>query len=52
MAEHVLAHTQLEEEQMTERMNTLVLSSIQPTGKYHCNDIGNNEICISIITTH
>ena len=52
MAEHVPAHAQLEEEQMTEPMNTLVVSPSQPIGKYHCNDIGNNEIRISIINTH
>ena len=51
MACHVPAHAQLEEEQMEKPMNTLVVSAIQPTGKNHCNDIVNNEIYISIITT-
>ena len=52
MAEHVPSHAQMEEEQMAEPMNTPVVSASHPTGKYHCNDIGNNEICISIIKTH
>ena len=52
MEEHVHAHAQMEEEQMAEPMNTPVVSTSQPTGKDHCNDIGNNEICISIITKH
>ena len=39
-------------EQMAEPMNNPVFLSIYPTGKNHCNDIGNNEICISIITTY
>ena len=42
MAEHVPAHAQMEEEQM-EPMNTLTISVIQPIGKYHCNDIENND---------
>ena len=52
MAEHVPTHAQLEEEQMAEPMNTPFVSASHPTSKDHCNDIGNNEICISIITTH
>ena len=48
MAEHVPSHAQMEEEQMLEPNNTLVVSASQPTSKYHCNDLGNNEICISI----
>ena len=52
MAEHASAHAQLEDEQMTEPMNTPIVSPSRPTGKHHCNDIGNNEICISIITMH
>ena len=52
MAENVPSHTQMEEEQMAEPMNTPVVSASQPTSKYHCNDIGNNEIRISIITKH
>ena len=52
MVEHVLALTQLEEEQMVEPMNTPIVSASHPTYKYHCNDIGDNEIHISIITTH
>ena len=52
MAEHVPSHAQMEEEQMEEPMKTLVVSASYPTSKYHCNDIGNNEIHISIITTH
>ena len=51
MAEYVLAHARLEEEQMAEPMNTPIVSPSQPIGKHHCNDIGNNEMCISIITT-
>ena len=43
MAEHVPAHAQMEEEQMAEPMNTLTVSASQPTNKYHCNDIGNND---------
>ena len=43
MVEHVHAHAQLEEEQMEEPMNTPVVSINHPTGKYHCNDIGNND---------
>ena len=52
MANHVPTHSQLEEEQMAEPINTPVVSVSHPTGKDHCNDIGNNEIHISIITTH
>ena len=52
MEEHVLTYAQLEEEQMAEPMKTLVSSTSQPTRNDHCNDIGNNEIHISIITTH
>ena len=52
MAEHVFAHAQLEEEQMEEPMSTLVVSASHRTTKYHYNDIENNEICISIITTY
>ena len=52
MVGHVLAHAQMKEKQMTEPMNTLIVSSSQPIGKDHCNDLGNNEIRISIITTH
>ena len=52
MVEHVSSHAQLEEEQMAEPMNTPIISGGQPTCKDHCNDIGNNEICISIITSH
>ena len=52
MEENVLDHAQMEEEQMVEQFNTLVVSASHPTSKYHCNDIGNNEICISIITKH
>ena len=37
---------------MEKPMNTPVVSTSQPTGKYHCNDIGNNEIRISIITIY
>ena len=44
MVEHVPAHAQMEEEQMEEPMNTLVVSASHPTGKDHCNDLGNNEI--------
>ena len=39
MTQHVPAHAQLEEEQMTEPMNTPVVSASQPRGKDHCNDI-------------
>ena len=42
----------LTEEKMTKPMNTPVVSASQPTCKDHFNDIGNNEICISIITKH
>ena len=52
MAEHVPAHAQIEEEQMEEPMNTPVVLASQPTSIDHCNDIGNNEIHISIITKH
>ena len=52
MAEHVPFHARMEEEQMAEPMNTPIVSASHPTGKDHCNDIGNNEIRISIITTH
>ena len=52
MAEHVPGHARLEEEQMTKPMNTPVVSASQPTSKDHCNDIGNNEIHISLINTH
>ena len=45
MAENVPAHAQIEEP-----MNTLTISACQPIGKDHCNDLGNNEIHISIIT--
>ena len=31
-------------------MNTPIVSASHPIGKYYCNDIGNNEIRISIIT--
>ena len=40
------------EEQMAEPMNTLTVSASHPTGKDHCNDLKNNEICISIIIKH
>ena len=40
MAEYVPAHAQLEEEQMTEPMNTPFFLASQPTNKYHYNDIG------------
>ena len=43
MEKHVSIHAQLEEEQMTEPMNTLTISASQPTSKYQCNDIGNND---------
>ena len=43
MVGHVLAHAQMEEKQMTEPMNTLIVSSSQPTSKDHCNDLGNND---------
>ena len=52
MVEHIPTHAQLEEEQMVERMNTPVVSASHPTCKDHCNDIGNNELCISIISMH
>ena len=52
MEEHVPSHTQLEEEQIVEPMNTPIVSSTHPIGKYHCNDIINNEMGISIITMH
>ena len=52
MADHEPAHAQMEEEQMVEPMNTLTVSASQPTGKDNCNDIGNNEIHISVITKH
>ena len=52
MAEHVPTHAQMEDEQMAEPMNTPVVSVSYPTGKDHCNDLGNNEIRISIITKH
>ena len=53
MAEHVPAHAQMElEVQMAEPMNTPIVSSSQLIGKYNCNDLGNNGICISIITKH
>ena len=52
MAEHVSTHAKLEEEQMEEPMNTPVVSPSHPISKYCCNEIGNNEIHISIITTH
>ena len=52
MVEHVSSHAQPREEQMEEPMNTLVDSTSQPTGKDHCNEIENNEICISLITLH
>ena len=52
MAEHVPSHAQPGEEQMVEPMNTTVDLASHPTSKYHCNDIGNNEIRISIITMH
>ena len=48
----MLAHAQMEEEQMAEPMNTLTISSSQPIGKDHCNDFGNNEIHVSIINKH
>ena len=37
---------------MVEPMNTPVVSASHPTIKDHCNDIGNNEIHISIINKH
>ena len=37
MAEHVLAHAQMEEEQMAEPMNTLTVSASQTTCKNHCD---------------
>ena len=43
MEEHVLAHAQMEEEQMEEPMNTLTVSASQWIGKYDCNDLGNND---------
>ena len=43
MAEHVPSHAQMEEEQMVEPMNTLTVSTSHPIGKYHCNDLGNND---------
>ena len=52
MAEHVPFHAQLGEEQMAEPMNTPIDSASHPTGKYHCNEIENNEKNISIITFH
>ena len=52
MTELVPTHAQLEKEQMIEPMNTPVVSASQPIGKDHCNDIGNNETHITIITTH
>ena len=51
MIEHVPSHAHSGEEQMVEPMNTPVDLASQPTSKYHCNDIGNNEICISIINS-
>ena len=50
MEEHVTSHAQSGEEQMADPMNTPVDSASHPTGKYHCNEIENNEKCISIIT--
>ena len=44
--------TQPDEEQMAEPMTTPVVSASQPVGKDHCNEIENNEKCISIITSH
>ena len=51
MGEHVPAHAQMEEEIMAEPMNTPVVSASHPD-KDHCNDLGYNEIRISIITKH
>ena len=50
MGEHVPAHAQMEEEQLAKPMNTPVVLASQPIGKDHCNDLGNKEIRISIIT--
>ena len=44
--------TQGKEEQMVEPMNILVDLATRPGGKYHCNEIENNEKNISIITFH
>ena len=52
MEEHVPTHAQMEEEKMAEPMNTLTISASHPIGEYHCNDLGNNEIGITIITKH
>ena len=52
MEKHVPTHSQMEDEQMAKPMNTLTVLVSQPIGKDHCNDIGNNEIFISIITKH
>ena len=52
MEEHVPSHAQSREEQMEEPMNTAVDSASQPSGKDHCNEIENNEINISIVTSH
>ena len=43
MVEHVPAHAQMEEEQMAKAMNTPIFSASHPTGKDHCNDLGNND---------
>ena len=43
MEENVPSHAQMEAKQMEEPMNTLYSSASQPTGKDHCNDIGNND---------
>ena len=48
MSQHVPSNAQLAEEQMEELMNTPVVSTNHPIGKDRSNDIGNNEIHISI----
>ena len=43
MEEHVPSHAQMEEEQMTKPMNTLIVWTSPPKGKDYCNDLGNND---------
>ena len=52
MVGHVPSHAQLEKEQMAEPMNTPVDLASQTPGNDHCNEIENNEKCISIINSH
>ena len=43
MAENLPVHAQMEDEQMEEPMNSPVVSASQPTGKDHCNNLGNSD---------